>query len=225
MISLTALIAVAGIISATIFNNQLTVMKGQLREMESAGKQTETMIETNKTLAEAAQKSAEVAQTSLVKLQRASIFMPDINTNWHRDTSRPGKFWWHFRPIYANSGNTQPLGMTTNVVFVLRDTPLPEGYDFPPDTANHPATVIPHGSILGRSENLTDEQLIEVQKGNKFYYIYGTIIYHDIFDGTPIHTTKFCRQVVNLLGDLTRPDQEVTEMFFAIAFPEYNTAD
>ncbi len=35
MISLTALIAVAGVISATIFNKQLSVMQGQLDENES----------------------------------------------------------------------------------------------------------------------------------------------------------------------------------------------
>ncbi len=175
--------------------------------------------------ADAAQKSSKVAEDSLFKLQRASIFMPDMNTNWHRDTERDGKFWWHFRPVFHNSGNTQPLDMLTNVVFVLRDTPLPEGYDFPPDANNQPAVVIPHGAIYGRSQNLTDDQLIEVQKGTKFYYIYGTVTYRDVFDGTPVHTTKFCRQVINILGDLTRPHKEVTEMFFAIVFPEHNTAD
>jgi hypothetical protein len=225
MIVFTGVIATTGVIGAIIFNNQLSIMQGQLAEMKSASAQTNEMLAANKTLAAASERTAKVVEDSLFKLQRASIFMPDMNTNWHPDTGRTGKFWWHFRPVFQNSGNTQTRDMVTNVVFELRDTPIPDGYSFPPDAVNQPAIVPPHWPIYGRSQNLTDDQLIEVQKGTKFYYIYGTVTYRDIFDGTPVHTTKFCRQVTNILGDLTRPDKEVTEMFFSIVFPEQNTAD
>lgn len=71
MIGLTALIAVAGVVSATIFNNQLSVMQGQLDEMKSTGKQTDEMIITNKQIADAAERSVKVAEDSILKLQRA----------------------------------------------------------------------------------------------------------------------------------------------------------
>jgi hypothetical protein len=66
MISLTAVIAVAGLIGACIFNNQLGVMQGQLDEMKVAGKQTEKT-------ANAAQEAADVAKQTLIAAQRAWV--------------------------------------------------------------------------------------------------------------------------------------------------------
>ena len=175
--------------------------------------------------ADAANRSAKIAEDSIVKLQRASVFMADINFNWHPDTAREGKFWWHFRPVLQNAGNTQTREMTTNVCFEFRDTPLPKDFSFPVNKDSFPAIVPPHGAVYGSSFPLLDDQMIEIQKGEKFFYIYGTITYRDVFDDTPIHTTTFCRQVMSLLGNYTRPDKEVTEMFFGIVFPEHNTAD
>jgi hypothetical protein len=225
MVVFTAVIAVTGVVGAIIFGGQLKVMQGQLNELQSSGRQTDQLIVDNKILAKAAEKSAKVAEDSLFKLQRASVFMPDINSNWHPDTAREGKLWWHFRPIFQNTGNTQTREMITNVVFEFRDTPLSNDFTFPPNEDSSPAIIPPHGTIFGASSNLTDEQIIRVQKGTGFFYIYGTVTYHDVFDGTPVHTTKFCRQILNPLGDFTRPDKEVTEMFFGIVFPGHNTAD
>jgi hypothetical protein len=81
MISLTALVAVAGIISATIFNKQLSVMQGQLDEMKATGRQNEILIETNKTLANAAKQSAEAASASVgafIDSERGRMFISEI---------------------------------------------------------------------------------------------------------------------------------------------------
>ena len=67
------ILAAAGVISATIFYNQLSVMQAQLDEMKSTGKQTEEMIATNKSLAVAAEKAADVAKQTLIAAQRAWI--------------------------------------------------------------------------------------------------------------------------------------------------------
>jgi len=111
--------------------------------------------------------------------------------------------------------------MITNVACDFRDTPLPQDFDFPPNAESYPAIIPPKGSVYGTTFTLTDDELIEVQKGTKFFYILGTATYLDVFDGTPIHATKFCRQIINVLGNLTRPDKEVTEMerkILALAF-------
>jgi hypothetical protein len=47
--------------------------------------------------ATSAKKSADIAEASLVKLQRANVFVADFDWNWHPDTGREGKFWYHFR--------------------------------------------------------------------------------------------------------------------------------
>jgi hypothetical protein len=177
--------------------------------------------------AKAAKDSAITAQTSLIKLQSASVFVPDMDSNWHPDwgKGRKGKFWWHFRPILENAGSTQTKDMTTRVMFEFRDTALPKDFTFPLNKEGFPGIIPPHGLVYGGSSFLTQEQMIQIQKGQKFFYIYGTVTYRDIFDGTPIHTTKFCRQVDDLLGDFAHPDKNKTEMFFGIVFPEQNTAD
>ena len=177
--------------------------------------------------ADAAKQSAEIAHTSLVKLQSASVFVADIDSNWHPDLGnvRKGKFWWHFRPILQNAGSTQTIDMKTNVVFEFRETPLPKDFKFPPNKMSIPAFIPPHGFIYGEQSFLTQEQVIQIQKGQKFFYVYGTLTYRDIFEDTPVHTTKFCRQVQGLLGDFTSPNKNKTEMFFGIVFPEQNTAD
>jgi len=80
MVVFTAVIAVTGVVGAIIFGGQLKVMQGQLNELQSSGRQTDQLIVDNKILAKAAEKSAKVAEDSLFKLQRASVFMPDIPT-------------------------------------------------------------------------------------------------------------------------------------------------
>jgi hypothetical protein len=182
-------------------------------------------VSATRSIADAAKKSSDIAEASLVKLQRASVFVADFNWNWHPDTTREGKFWYHFRPILQNSGNTQTKEMITKVVFDLRDNPLPQDFRFPPNIKEAPAIVPPRGSVFGATGTLTDDELINVQDGTKFFYIYGIFTYNDIFDGTPIHTTTFCRQVTNILGNVHKPNTEVVEMFFSIVFPKYNTAD
>ena len=116
-----------------------------------------------------------------MKLQRANVFVADFDWNWHPDTGREGKFWYHFRPILQNSGNTQTKEMITNVVFDLRDSAIPADFSFPPNSENAPAIVPPHGSVLGATSTLTDDELLNVKNGTKFYYIYGTLTYYDIF--------------------------------------------
>jgi hypothetical protein len=90
----------------------------------------------------------------------------------------------------------------------------------PPNSQNAPAIVPPHGSVLGATATLTDDELLNVKNGTKFYYIYGTVKYYDIFDDTPMHTTTFCRQVTNILGHVHKPNTERVEMFFSIVFPK-----
>jgi hypothetical protein len=115
--------------------------------------------------------------------------------------------------------------MTTNIVYVLRDKPLAEEFGFSPNKENAPAIIPPQGFIYGSSNTLTDDDLAMVQAGKKFYYIYGTLTYWDVFKGTPVHTTTFCRQITNILGNVHAPKSEIVEMFFAIVAPKHNTAD
>lgn len=177
--------------------------------------------------ANAAKESADIAQSSLTQLQRASVFVANVDSNWHPDwdKGRKGKFWWHFRPIFENVGATQTKDLMTNIVYLVTDRELPKDFIFPPNAQSFPAFIPPHDAIVGGEQIVKQEQMIEIQKGKKFFYIYGTVTYRDVFDGTPVHTTKFCRQIMGLLGDFTRPDKNKTEMFFGLVFPEQNTAD
>jgi hypothetical protein len=50
--------------------------------------------------------------------------------------------------------------------------------------------------------------LIKVQKKELRLFFYGVMVYKDIFDGTPIRVTEYCREIVNVTStksDLTDP--------------------
>jgi len=231
MISLTGLIAIAGVVSATIFNNQLSVMQGQLDEMEASGKQNDALIETNKKLAEAAKNSADTSREALVKSQRAFVRSAGFPWLWRPDFDRPGKYFFDIGPIIENAGATPTVDMTTVVNFALRETPLPDGFDFPYAVEPESTLVGPRQTIGASRVHILDDDLVAVQNGKKFFYIWGTIKYRDVFDGTPLHTTDFCTQITRVLGNPLDPGDPAigpratsVEITFSI-YKEHNKTD
>lgn len=174
----------------------------------------------------AAKDSADIARTSLISTQRAYIRVANYPWLWRPDFDRPGKFFYDITPIVENGGNTQTVDAKINVNSALRDKPLPEGFDFP-YTAEHVFTLIGAHQTVGASNAvISDDNLLLVQKGKKFFYIWGTITYRDVFPNTPEHVTEFCAQIGRIMGDPLDPREPnnpkgtTLEIYFRI-YPEH----
>lgn len=165
----------------------------------------EKNIEVARRSANAAKESADVAKDTLVLTQRAFVRVSNFPWVWRPDTDRPGKVFYDISPIIENGGNTPTVGMTINVNSQLMDAEMPEDFTFPYTDATGTSLIGAHQTVAASRAIIHDDDLLKVQKGEKFFYIWGDITYRDVFKGTPIHTTEFCTQIILVLGDPLDP--------------------
>jgi hypothetical protein len=180
--------------------------------------------------ADAAKRSAEISERALIVGQRAVVRAVNFPWLWRPDIDRPGKYFYDITPIIENVGGSVTDDMKIVVDSALRETELPKGFDFPYRSE-------PVGSIIGAKQSvgasnviILDDDLLSVQQGKKFFYIWGTIKYRDGFENTPIRTTEFCTQIVRIFGnpldprDPNNPKGTSVEIGFRI-YPEHNKAN
>jgi hypothetical protein len=154
----------------------------------------------------AAREAANTAHEALVKSQRAFVRISGFPWLWRPDLSRPGKYVYDIAPAVENGGDTPTVDMTINVNSALRDSPLPENFDFPYQSKDPGKTLVGgRQSITASNSVISDEDLLAVQNGKKFFYLWGTITYRDVFDGTPVHVTEYASEVGRVMGNPLDP--------------------
>ncbi|MEO6609867.1 MAG: hypothetical protein ABIN69_15505 [Aestuariivirga sp.] len=155
----------------------------------------------------AAQKSAEISERTLIVTQRPIVVVGGFPWVWRPDTNpnRLGKFWYEINPNIENFGNTSTKDARINVTAELRDTVLPDDFDFPYQDVDGVTLIGSKTSIRARGLTVLDEDLLLIQQGKKHFYIWGTITYRDGFEGTPIHTTEFCSYISRVVGNPLDP--------------------
>jgi hypothetical protein len=226
----TGILAVATVaLGGATFGLYLTGEKQIEHNAEVAGAQASAMQESialAKISADAAKQSADVARDSLIHTQRAYVRVANFPWLWRGDTDRPGKFFYDITPIIENAGNTQTVDAKINVNWALRDDPLPEGFDFP-FVAQHGFTLIgAHQSVGASNAVILDDDLLLVQSGTKYFYIWGVVNYRDVFPGTPERVTEFCAQISRVIGEPLDPRESgnpkgtTLEIYFRI-YPEH----
>jgi hypothetical protein len=185
--------------AAAIFTLGLDVLSGcQLHEMQKA-------YGPIKDSAKAAQQSADVAEKALVSTQRAFIRASNFPWLWRPDLDRPGKYFYDITPILENAGNTPTKDLMLVVDSALRETPLPDDFTFPYRAIPAPSLVGAHQTVGVNNAIILDDDLLSVKQGKKFFYIWGTATYRDVFDETPEHTTEFCTAIGRVIGDPLDP--------------------
>lgn len=183
-------------------------------------------IGTAKSSAAVAEKSARLAEDALVSGQRAFMFIREIKTVVHQDPET-GRYQWSIHPIWANSGNTPTKGLSINTTYRLLDEPLPKDYDFPQSREDLIPTIAgPRSMVEAVSGAISSEDLEAVQNGKKYFYIWGWAEYHDIFEGTRKHVTRFCNQLIQVDGHTAAPINEHNPIQMMFGFhAENNYAD
>jgi hypothetical protein len=180
--------------------------------------------------ANAAKDSAQIAREALVTSQRAFIRAAGFPWLWRPDTDRTGKYFFDIQPTLENAGNTPTVDASINVNSSLREKPLPDDFDFPYVGEPGEAVIGSKQSVGVNNAIILDDDLLAVQQGKKFFYIWGTATYRDVFEGTPVHTTQFCTQIQRVIGnpldprDPNVPKGTSVEIYFRI-HPKHNKTD
>lgn len=179
-------------------------------------------------------RSTELARESFSADKRAFVFAMGINGFWERENTS-GQYNWRFRPLWQNSGDTPSKNLRIFTGCELRDTPLPVGFKF--KHGEEGTGLLPPKSTLSGGlaptppqAAITPQDILDVQAGRKFLYLWGWAKYHDVFPGTKEHVTHFC-WLVTPLGDPlkyipgTQPPAPGGLAFHTIHHPEGNCAD
>jgi hypothetical protein len=140
-----------------------------------------------------------------------------------------GHVFWTFYPVWFNFGPTATKDLKIAVMYALADRPLEDDFGFPdhPGLVHTPMWIAPNARINGSETPMIDGELLRlVQDGKKHFYIYGWAKYHDAFDGTPEHTTRFCWKITSIRGDSRKEFSESNRVEVNTEFHhKFNSAD
>lgn len=214
-------------ILVALFTGLLALIATTLsRRMHETVKATTETAQAAEKTALSAEKTARTAENALIAGQRAFMFLREFKTFLHLDDAT-GQYRWTLHPVWENNGNTPTKGLSIYTTYRLLDEPLPENYDFPVSQDDITATIAaPKALVEATPGSISAADLAAVQQGEKFFYIWGRAEYHDIFEGTGKHTTCFCNQLMQVIGDPTAPisEQNMVQMMFGF-HSENNCAD
>lgn len=144
-------------------------------------------------------RQARLTKEAFVGDKRAFVFPIDLKYDRSKDTGSD-TYSWRFRPVWRNSGATPTMGLRIHTSCELLNSELPNSFRFDQAITNIGFGVVlpPMQEMLGgiapaspRSP-ISTQDLIDVQAGKKFLYIWGWATYRDIFQGTAEHLTRFC---------------------------------
>ena len=186
----------------------------------------ERNVEVARESANAAQQSANVAKIALISTQRAFVFITTFESHVIATEFR-------ILPKWENSGSTpaNPIKNYANWKAFIGEPPL--DYTYPDLGKDGNPLHDRSGGIsffLGPKAVQYSEILKipipimeQVRQGKFRLFIWGWAQYHDAFEGTPIHTTRYCNEVV--VTDLGRDGDKVSVTVSFGSYGPYNSAD
>lgn len=117
--------------------------------------------------------------------------------------AKTGSFDWRLVP--ENSGETPTRNLRIYTDYMLTNVPLPETFSFsqidpeePPAMAILGPKATSKGGIAPHSASpaLTPQDILDIQSGQRFLYLWGWARYSDILPNTPERVTRFCWQII-----------------------------
>jgi hypothetical protein len=178
-------------------------------------------------------RQAKLTKEALIVDKRAFVFATGFNPEWVIET---GQYHWRFRPIWQNSGESPTKRLRFTVDAELRNTPLPENFNFVSRGPPGPGMLGPKSTGLAGngpappSAAISPQDVADVIALRKYLYLWGSAKYFDQFPGTPEHETHFC-WMVTAKGDPFAydpsqiPNHPSSLTFFNIHIGQGNWAD
>jgi hypothetical protein len=181
-------------------------------------------------------RQARLTKEALIADKRSFVFAESIQPIWELDKPS-GQYYWRFRPFWRNSGDTPTKRLTLYVDCELRNSLLPVGFNFnqtriPPGTgmlgpkAGNLGGLAPHMPGVA----ITPQDILDIQNGRKFLYLWGWARYFDVFPETPQHITRFCWQMLSVGDPAAYTPHQIPSLPGSLIFPyvyhtEGNCAD
>jgi hypothetical protein len=146
----------------------------------------------------ATSKQGELTREALIADKRAFVFPIGFKQLYDKD-EKTGLYGWRFRPTWRNSGDTPTRNMRLHAMCELRNSELPDDFNF-----DYPTTIVGPGLLGPKYESggglapfppaaqISAQDIYDVQQGKKFMYLMGWVRYFDVFPDTPEHITRFC---------------------------------
>lgn len=197
---------------AIVASGQIALFFVQLRLIRESLDDAKLAATAAKDGAAAAEKSANIAETAMTSSERAFVYLDTFRWVSHLGLSK-NRYYWEIVPIWINTGNTPTRRLNIDVCYDLRETPLPDDFSFPDHRAEQTILVMirPRGGTAGSIPyEIWDEDLIAVRDGKKYFYVWGSAEYHDVFENTEKHITRFCAFIREVTGDPTQAWDEKT---------------
>jgi hypothetical protein len=148
--------------------------------------------------AKAAEEANRVTKIALIDVQRAFVFLGDVTATVIGNNTVDFYF-----PM-ENSGTTPTKDMRLHISYQWGPKPLPDNFDFPdlwspgsPHVNRH-TLLSPKGKI-GQHVGPISLPIVQAAIHRQTHlYFWGWAKYHDVFQDTPLHVTKFCSEFVPL---------------------------
>jgi hypothetical protein len=160
-----------------------------------------------------ARRSADVAENALTKLQRAFLFPHEVQPTIIHDENRVWS--WIIRFEWQNTGSSPAKDMRLHVSWEHFQDDIPEDFTFPDVglQVHHPVYLPPKGKTMTGPLEIDVAVLEAVRVGHIRPFFWGWATYRDIFEGTPLHITKFFREILIKGDELYSPKGQIQVSF------------
>jgi len=149
-------------------------------------------------------RQASLTRQAVMAGKRAFVF-PNGVVALPESNAKTGSFDWRLVPAWENSGETPTRNLRIYTDCILTNVPLPENFSFTQIDPEEPAAMAmlgpkatSKGGIAPHSASpaLTPQDILDIQSGRRFLYLWGWARYSDILPNTPERITRFCWQII-----------------------------
>jgi hypothetical protein len=173
----------------------------------------------------AARESADVAKTALISAQRAFLYINLFEQSVINQEFR-------ILPQWKNSGSTPANQLTMWANWKTFPGEIPSDFTYP-DLGPGGAPAVkkdrnawylgPQSTSYAEILKIPITAMEEVRVGKLRLFVWGWVEYRDIFEGTPLHRSEFCNEVV--VTDMGRKDDQVSVAVSFYKYGPFNKAD
>jgi hypothetical protein len=163
------------------------------------------------TLWVATSRQAALTREAFIADKRAFVFASGIQSFYEPDPS--GHFNWRIAPVWQNSGDTPTRRLRIYTDGFFSNAPISPTFDFNYIDPKSPAgtgLLGPKMPCIGgqaphspHQAALTPQDILDIQNGKKFFYLWDWVRYYDTLPNTSEHITRFCWRILSTGNPLT----------------------